>query len=323
MRPGRIKKRIPMGHCLMNRRGFLRTAAGLCVAAPAFSGRPLKVSIFSKHLQFLEGRRMAQAARELGFDAVDLTVRPGGHVEPERVAEELPPLVRLIREEGLEVEMVTSGIVDAETPHAEAVLATLAELGIRRYRWGGFDYAPTGSIPAQLEALRPRVERLARLNARYKVCAMYHTHSGIGRVGASIWDLYLLLKDFDPELVSVNYDTAHATVEGGFGGWIHSLRLVGPMLKGVAVKDFRWARDERGRWRPQWCPLGEGMVDFPKFFEMLAGLGFQGPLQVHYEYPLGGADTGKRTLTMPESEVFAAMKRDLERLRGWLRQAGL
>lgn len=305
----------------MDRRSFLES--GVAMLALGATAGPLKVSIFSKHLQFLEGRRLAQAARELGFDAVDLTVRPGGHVEPERVAEELPELVRLIRNEGLEVEMVTSGIVDADTPHAEAVLRTLAQLGIRYYRWGGFDYAPDRSIPEQLEALKPRVAKLAKLNARYRVCAMYHTHSGIGRVGASIWDLYLLLKDFDPNLVSVNYDTAHATVEGGFGGWIHSLRLVGPMVRGVAVKDFRWARDARGRWRPEWCPLGEGMVDFPKFFEMLAAMKFRGPLQVHYEYPLGGADAGKRALTIRQEEVFAAMKRDLERLRAWLRAAGL
>lgn len=308
----------------MDRRSFLESAAAV-LAAPALGATAgsLKVSIFSKHLQFLEGRRLAQVARELGFDAVDLTVRPGGHVEPERVAEELPDLVRLIRNEGLEVEMVTSGIVDADTPHAEAVLRTLAELGIRYYRWGGFDYAPDRPIPEQLEALKPRVARLANLNARYRVCAMYHTHSGIGRVGASIWDLYLLLKDFDPNLVSVNYDTAHATVEGGFGGWIHSLRLVGPMVRGVAVKDFHWARDARGRWRPEWCPLGEGMVDFPKFFEMLAALKFRGPLQVHYEYPLGGADAGKRALTVRQEEVFTVMRRDLERLRAWLRAAGL
>ncbi len=307
----------------MDRRSFLEAgAAALAGRAVGTATGGLKVSVFSKHLQFLEGRRLARAARELGFDAVDLTVRPGGHVEPERVSSQLPELVRLIRGEGLEVEMVTSGIVDAGTPHAEAVLRALAESGIRYYRWGGFEYAPDRPIPEQLEALKPRVAALAKLNARYQVCAMYHTHSGIGRVGASIWDLYLLLKEFDPDLVSVNYDTAHATVEGGFGGWIHSLRLVGPMLRGVAVKDFRWSRDERGRWRPQWCPLGEGMVDFPKFFEMLAALKFRGPLQVHYEYPLGGADGGKRELTMAPEEVFAAMKRDLERLRAWLRRAG-
>lgn len=304
----------------MNRRNFVKMgAAAMAARKPeASAAQGLKVSIFSKHLQFLEGREMARAARDLGFDAVDLTVRPGGHVEPERAAVELPPLVKAIREEGLEVEMVTSGIVDTDTPHAEEVIRTLAGLGIRYYRWGGFDYATEESIPAQIEALKPRVAKLAKWNAQYKVCAMYHTHSGIGRVGASIWDLYLLLKDFDPDAVSVNYDTAHAAVEGGFGGWIHSLRLTGPMLRGVAVKDFRWGRDQQGRWRPQWCPLGEGMVDFPRFFEMLAGLKFRGPLQVHYEYPLGGADTGRRTITLGREEVFAAMRRDLERLRGWL-----
>jgi sugar phosphate isomerase/epimerase len=284
--------------------------------------RQLKVSIFSKHLQFLEGDELARAAAEIGFDGVDLTVRRGGHVEPERVAEDLPPLVALLRKHGLAAQMVTSGIVDAESPHAEAVLKTLAGLGIRYYRWGGFRYQREGPLLPQLEALKPRIEKLAALNARYKLCAMYHTHSGVGQVGASIWDMHLLLKDFDPEAVAVNYDVGHATIEGGFGDWINSFRITGPHLKGIAVKDFVWAKGERG-WNVQWCPLGEGMVRFPQFCELVKQSGFDGPLQVHYEYPLGGAETGKKTLTISREQALSAMKRDLTRLRGWLQAAGL
>jgi L-ribulose-5-phosphate 3-epimerase len=44
------------------------------------------VYIFSKHLQFLGYEDMAQAAAEIGFDGIDLTVRPGGHVPPETVS---------------------------------------------------------------------------------------------------------------------------------------------------------------------------------------------------------------------------------------------
>ena len=33
-------------------------------------------------------------------------------------------------------------------------------------------------------------------------------------MGAAIWDLYLLLKDFDPDAVSVNYDIGHAYCVG-------------------------------------------------------------------------------------------------------------
>jgi hypothetical protein len=44
---------------------------------------------------------------------------------------------------------------------------------------------------------------------------------------------------------------------------------------------------------------------------------------LHFEYPLGGADKGNRTLTIPKEDVFAAMKKDLGRVRGMLAKAGL
>jgi sugar phosphate isomerase/epimerase len=185
-------------------------------------------------------------------------------------------------------------------------------LGIRYYRWGGYKYSDRQPLAAQLAEMQPRMAKLATWNARRHVCAMYHTHSGIGLVGASIWDLHILLKDLDPNAVAVNYDIGHAVIEGGFGGWINSFRITGPRLRGIAVKDFVWAKDAKGNWREKWVPLGEGMVPFPKFFGMVAESGFSGPLQIHFEYPLTGPP-----------EHFAAMKRDLGKLRGYLAQAGL
>ena len=271
----------------------------------------LKVSIFSKHLQFLQGKDLAKAAAEIGFDGIDLAVRKGGHIEPERVREELPDLVAIIRRHGLEVPMLTTDIVDTETPHAETILKTMADLGIRNYRWGGFKYAADQPYAAQLDRIKPRIAKLAALNSRYQACAMYHTHSGVGLVGASIWDLYLLLKDFDPRAVGVNYDIGHATVEGGLGGWINSFRICGAHVRGIAVKDFLWGKNAKGNWAEQWTPLGEGMVRFPQFFTMVAASGFSGPLQMHFEYPLA------------REETFSAMKRDLTKLRAYLAQAGL
>ncbi len=276
-----------------------------------------KVAIFSKHLQFLEGEDLARSAAEIGFDGVDITVRKGGHVEPARVAQDLPDLVKRIRAHGLEVPMVTADILDARTPYAEDIMRALASLEIPYYRWGGFKYDES-PMAQQLAALKPRVAALAALNAKYKLCAMYHTHSGIGQVGASIWDVYLLLRDFDPNAVAVNYDIGHATVEGGFGGWINSFRIVEPMLRGIAVKDCVWQPVAPGNWKSEWVPLGTGMVRFPQFFAMVAKSQFHGPLQLHFEYPLGGADAGKTKLTMEPSEVFAAMKRDLGQLRAFL-----
>jgi sugar phosphate isomerase/epimerase len=250
-------------------------------------------------------------------------VRKGGHVEPAVVSQELPKLVKIIRAHNLEVPMITTDIVDADSPNAEDMLRSLHELGIRNYRWGGFKYDYTMPLAPQLEALKPRVARLAELNKRYGATAMYHTHSGVGVVGASIWDLHIILKDFDPASVGVNYDIGHATIEGGFGGWINSFYITGRHLRGVAVKDCIWQKDANGKWKSEFVPMGTGMVQFPEFFRMVKQSGFNGPLQIHYEYPLGGANNGKTKLTMPQEEVLAAMKRDVVQLRAYLQRAAL
>ncbi len=278
----------------------------------------MKIAIFSKHLEFLEGDDLAKGAKEIGFDGIDLAVRRGGHVEPERVKQDLPALVAMIRAQGLEVPMLTTDIVDADTPYASDVLEAMTALGIHYYRWGGLKWNNARTINQQIDEFKPRVARLAALNGRYQASAMYHTHSGAGLVGASIWDLHAILSGFDPKVVGVNYDVGHATVEGGLGGWIESFRITGEYLRGVAVKDFLWEKDASGHWQAAWKPLGEGMVRLPQFFTLLREARFAGPLQLHFEYPLGGAENGKKKdLTMSRADIFAAMKRDLTTLRGY------
>src|SRR5882672_647996 len=61
------------------------------------TNQKLRVAIFSKHLQFVAGEELAAAAREIGFDDIDITVRKGGHVDPSRVRQDLPPFVAIIR----------------------------------------------------------------------------------------------------------------------------------------------------------------------------------------------------------------------------------
>ena len=94
-------------------------------------------------------------------------------------------------------------------------------------------------------------------------------------------------------------------------------------MHGIAVKDFVWAKDAGGNWRPLWKPLGEGMVHLPQFFTMVADSGFAGPLQLHFEYPLGGATNSSGAGVVDRELVYSEMKRDLGKLRGYLAQARL
>ncbi len=309
---------------LLGRRQCLAAMAAAAVPAAEKALRKASICAFSKHFHWASVAETASLCAALGFDGIDLTVRPGGHVEPERVEEDLPRAVETIRRAGLEVPMVTTAIEGVSTPYAERILKTLSGSGIRLYRWDGLLYEPNREIPAQLAEMKPRVMDLAGMNRHYGVTGMYHTHSGINRVGASMWDLYLLLRDIPAGAVAVNYDAGHAVVEGGLGGWIHSARLLLPYMRGVAVMDFLWKQNENGQWRPGWCALGRGMVDFPQFFSLLKSGGFQGPIQLHMEYgELGSAASGRKTSTIPKERFEEIMRRDLNALKNLLDQAGL
>jgi hypothetical protein len=65
------------------------------------------------------------------------------------------------------------------------------------------------------------------------------------------------------------------------------------------------------------------MVRFPTFFSLLARTAFNGPVQLHFEYPLGGGDQDKRKVTTAREQIFSAMRRDLRQLRTYLVDAGL
>lgn len=301
-----------------------RTFASLPLAAAAQTA-PARATycLFSKHVHWLPVAEAAAVARKQGYDGLDLTVRPGGHVLPERVQDDLPAAIEAAKSAGAAVPMITTAIRDTGSAHAESIVRTMKAAGLRVYRWGGFRYDLKRPLEPQLKQIKKLVSELAAMNRQYGVCAVYHTHSGIGQVGASMWDLAQLLDGEDPECVAVNYDIGHATVEGGFGGWIHSARLLAPRMRGVALKDFLWRKNARGEWRPAWCPAGEGMVDFAQFFVILKEAGFAGPLQVHIEYPLGGADTGQTRLTLPRDEVLAKMDHDARVLRGFAERAGV
>jgi sugar phosphate isomerase/epimerase len=303
------------------------------VAADTRSGIPdkLKICIFSKHLQWASISDAAAIARDIGFDGVDITVRADGHVSPERVETDLPAAVEAVHRAGLAVPMITTEIMSVQTPHADAVLKTASHLGIRNYRWGFVPYPADKGIAESLVALRPQMKALAALNQEHQICGMYHTHSGPGLVGAPIWDLWNLFQGLDPRWIGVNYDIGHATVEGGYGGWIDSSRLVMSQMRGIALKDFTWQQNKgknthadpfdkalgiQNAWVPHWCHPGEGMVNLSGFFAILKEAGsFEGPVQLHFEYPLGGAENGKRTLTLPKQEVIDAMRRDLTYVR--------
>jgi L-ribulose-5-phosphate 3-epimerase len=312
-----------------SRRKFLKqsliTASALQLAHSNLSGMfvpasddRLNVHIFSKHLQFLDYTRLAQAAAEMGFDGIDLSVRPNGHVEPERVEEDLPKAVEAMKKAGLSPLLMTTAVEDASNPVDKKLLETAAKLGFKYYRMNWYPYPENKSIPDALDALAIRVKHLGELNKKLNITGAYQNHAGT-LVGSSVWEIWELLEDADPHYMGAEYDIRHAMVEG-FSSWPNGLRLLQPKIKVVTLKDFKW-QEKDGKWSVLDVPVGEGLIDFKNYFRLLKQYKLNGPVTLHIEHPLGGSEQGNRQITMDEKDVLRAIKKDLDKIREYWQQA--
>src|ERR1051326_815794 len=142
----------------MTRRTFLATAA----AAPLLAETPARRSplcFFSKRLPELKYDELGKWRHDAGFDGVDLTVRAGGHVLPERAAQDLPRAVDAIRARGLQVPMITTELTSAADPSARPILSTAAQLKIPYFKLGYWRY--TGNPLSDVQKAASDVRALA------------------------------------------------------------------------------------------------------------------------------------------------------------------
>ena len=314
---------------MLDRRSFLAgCGAALALGTPlsAQTSPKLVIDAYSRHLQWLRtADEVAGAALEMGYQGLDITVRPHpGHVAPDRVAQDLPPFVNTVRKHALRVNCIAlTNIQDATAPNLEQILKAASELGIRYY-WGlgTYRYEAGKPISEQWEAIRPRLAKIAALNAKYGMTGLYHTYSG-NSFGAGMWDLLQVLQDFDPAQLAIHYDLGHMTNAGGNGTWMPALRAAARYIKAVSVKDSILERNSDGAMRVRYTPLGEGNVQLNPFAAILKEIQFSGPIEIQAEYPNGGAEDAKEKITLPRAQVLGAMKKDRELLQKALAGVGL
>lgn len=311
----------------ITRRKFVKTtakASALAVAGIssaesilAETGKPKqKICIYSKHLQWLDYDMMAKTAAEIGFDGIDLTVRPKGHVLPENAAIDLPRAFEAVKKAGIEVIMITTAIKNTSEPYTESILKTAGQLGIPYYRMGWYKYDRSISIVQNHSRFKENLKKLAEINDKYGIKGAYQNHSG-DSFGAAIWDLGMILNEVNSPWVGCQYDIRHATVEGA-KSWPAGLRYIAPHINTLDIKDFTWINNINNEMKLTNVPLGQGLVDFKRYFNMLDELSVKAPMSIHFEYDLGGAEHGEREISKSQVEIISSITRDLDYLRSVL-----
>ena len=300
------------------RREFIKTTAltssAILMGFDKVSGiskeKKLKISGFTKELQSLDYNETAEAVKKMGWDAIECPVRPGGHVLPEKVEEDLPKMVEALSNRNLTLDIMATDIHNPSETFTERVLQAASKLGIKYYRLGWWNYDLNKPLQPQINDIIIQLKELAALNEELGIIGVYQNHSGTDSVGAPVWDIYEILSSVQSHFLGCHFDIGHATVEGGMA-WRINYERIKKYIKAVIVKDFKWSYNEDQYGEPEWCPLGDGMIN-PKFFELLKNSSFDGPITMHFEYHVPGKDD-VRIQNLKE-----AMTKDCIVLRKWV-----
>jgi len=264
------------------------------------------VCLYSKQLAKVEYDDLGKVLRDLGFDGCDLSVEAGGHVLPEHAQADLVRAVLAVTDAGLDVPIFTTSITSPGDPNIRVILGYGAFLGVPLFRPGIWKYNGATGIEARLAQVQGEIAGLAAVGRAAKMAMGLRNVAG-DNVGSAVWDTNLIIRGLDPQWVGYDFDPGSAAAAGGVDGWWVALRLALPRLKMVTLNDFNWTKDTGGAWKATPCPLGEGMVDWSRFFATLARAKFTGPLSIEMGYrPASEIEAIGRDLAFVRKQVAAA-----------------
>lgn len=308
-----------------NRREFIK---GMAVATAAFpfsnlivsagngmNAKQYPISFFTKPLDKYGPDFLMDTLKMARLDGLDLSVRPNGSVLPENVEDDLPKISELAKNKGLQLEMMVSNITNPDTPFAEKVLNTAARNGIKHYRLGYYQYNNKFGMQDSIKQIKTEMAALADLNKTIGIQGGYQNHTGTG-FGAPMWDLGEVLQCIPTEWMSNQFDIRHAVCEGS-NSWILSMEMLAPKIGSLAIKDFTW-EITGGKAKVKNVPMGEGIIDFDRFFKAVKTLGIVAPITLHVEYALLNEEEEKLTLLQKQKIMVSKLRNDVDFIRNKL-----
>ncbi len=268
--------------------------------------RPL-LCAFSGCFAKIPYAQLPEIIGSMGYDGMDLTVMPGGHVDPSRYMVDLDRAFQTFQDAGIELPMVTTSFTSPSQTYAYAILYVSAELGARFCRLGVWPPPLPPEASGQLTNIRAAMMRndlaqFAATGARCKITPLLANHAG-SYPGRNIPEVEAMLTGIDPKAFGYCFDPVQAVIEArSANAWDAALQAALPRLAAVALSDV--ALDQE---TPRLCALGEGVIDWKKFFAALAAARFHGPVSMHMDYaPASAVNALKKDLAFARAKVEEA-----------------
>lgn len=265
-----------------------------------------RIPVFSKPWN-LPLAEMAAHVKSLGFDGVELPVRPGFAVQPENVEKDLPEAVRLLGEHGLVIGSVAG-------PTDEPTIAACAATGVPIIRTivkvpeGGSYMATMNDAIREYEKLLPALE-----SADVAIGIQNHCYREV----SSVMGIRYLVEKFPASAVAAVLDVGHCGLAGEFADL--AVDILWDHLCMVNLKNAVWKRsNEAEAPTPEfgcfWTPGRDGMGNWRKFINELKKRKYTGDFCLTAEY---SAEVGE-DLTGASDKLHQMVAEDLAFARSLL-----
>ncbi len=235
----------------------------------------LTFSVFTKPWK-MPVAELGEHVRSLGFDGIELPVRPGFQVEPPNVEKDLPRVARQLAGFGIRITSVAG-------PTDEATLAACAEAGIPIIRIcvgiGQEGYMATEArLQREYDALVPLLDR-------YGVTLGIQNHCD--RSVCNAMGLRHLIENYEPRHIAAVWDAAHNALNGEDPEL--AIDIIWSHLHMVNLKNAFWQRKtgpeaEVVQWRPYWTSGRQGLASWPRVAAELKKRNYQGVICLTAEY---------------------------------------
>jgi sugar phosphate isomerase/epimerase len=233
-------------------------------------------SVFTKPWPHTSVAELGAFVKGMGFDGIELPIRPGYQVEPETIAVELPRAAAELAAIGVRITSVAAEPDDV-------TIAACGQAGVPVVRICT-QIGPDGYLASVSEAQR-QYEAIVPLLDQHSVTLGIQNHSG-GFVSHAL-GLHHLLEPFEARHVAAIWCPAHNAIGGEFPDT--AVDIVWPHLCQVKFKNVFWERKtgpeaEDVLWRPHWTSGIQGLASWPWVARELEKRGFDGVICLDAEY---------------------------------------
>ena len=242
--------------------------------------KTVPLTVFTKSWKEKSIPALGELVRNMGFDGIELPVRPGFQVEPDNVEKGLPRAAKELAELGLKIHSIAG-------PTDERTVAACGEAGVPIIRICVAIDTSKGYM-ASVDRFRKECEALVAVLDEHGVAIGVQNHCD-AFIGSALGVVHAI-EPFDRKHVCAVLDIAHCGLDGEPEEL--AIDIAWPYLSMVNLKNAFRRRStgpeaEEVRWKHYWTSGRQGFASWSRAAEILRRRGYAGPVCLSAEYSDG------------------------------------